>query len=141
MRFLTPDAKEEILAEWDQKRELWRKGSLRGTGEPDADIIPWCDRINALPGVCTLQSCAGHVKNGTIETAHLWLWMSETAAKVFDREVFALLGHRERIDWISKHYLHDGKEITAVTFCGNERDLLASSLDLIYGFIRDVVDG
>ena len=133
-RFLTDAAKRNILASWEQTKRDWGLGSLSGVGEPDSDIVPWCDRINALPGLCTLQSCAGHLRGGVIEAAHLWIWMSEAAAKNFDRAAFSLLRRRDRIDWISKHYLHDGKEIASITFFGNERDLLESSVSIVYDF-------
>lgn len=140
MRFLTPDAKLEILAEWQRTREQWRDGSLRGTGEPDTDIIPWCDRINALPGLCTLQSCAGHTENGSIKSAHFWIWMSRSVSENFDRNAFLLLRNRDRIDWVSRHYLPDGKEIASITFFGNERDLLEQSATLIYGFMCGIAE-
>jgi tRNA(Phe) wybutosine-synthesizing methylase Tyw3 len=29
-------------------------------GDMDADCIPLCDALNALPGICTVESCCGH---------------------------------------------------------------------------------
>jgi hypothetical protein len=140
-RFLSEGGKRKELAYWECVKRQWRSGCLRGVGEPDRDIVPWCDRFNALPGVCTLQSCAGHVREGAIEAAHLWIWMSEPVARNFDGDVYVLLRQRPPIDWISKHFLHDGKEIAAITFFGNERDLFGRSVELIYNFMRRVTAG
>lgn len=137
-RFLSEYGKRKELKCWEGVKQQWRTGYLSGIGEPDGDIVPLCDSLNALPGVCTLQSCAGHVRGGTIEAAHLWLWMSETTARRFDRDVFVLLQRRPPIDWVSKHFLHDGKEIASITFFGNERGLLRKSAKLIYNFMRRV---
>lgn len=131
MRFLTEDAKESILREWQKTRATIKDGP----GCPDPDIVPWCDRINLLPGICTLQSCQGHRCDSAIEPAHLWLWLSEGAANRFDRGAAYLATDRAVIERISWHYLDDGKKIASITFYGNERDTLGSSAATIYGFL------
>ena len=109
-RFLTVDGRRDILAEWERTKEQWRKGVVRGAGEPDADIIPWCDLINSLPGVCTLQSCAGHKTGG-----HLWLWLDEQRSREFDRWGY-VLARMEGIETVARKYGSWGQEITAIEF-------------------------
>ena len=140
IRFLTDDAKRDILAEWKRTKARWRSGDMSGTGEPDADIVPWCDRLNELPGICTVQSCAGHSDGSTVQSAHLWIWLSRDVAERFNHKAFLLLRDRDAIDWISRHYLHDGKEIASITFFGNERGSLEKSIRLIYGFMCGIAD-
>ena len=139
-RFLSINSKQYVLAEWGCTKRCWRAGDLQGTGEPDADVVPWCDRINELPGICTLQSCAGHDQGGTIQSAHLWIWMSATVAERFNRNAFLMYRNRDAIDSLSRHYLRDGKEIASITFFGNERDRLEESLMFVFGFLCGIAD-
>lgn len=66
--------------------------------------------------------------------------MSRDVAERFNRKAFLLLRDRDAIDWISRHYLHDGKEIASITFLGNERGSLEKSIRLIYGFMCGIAD-
>ncbi len=140
IRFLTDDPKQDILAEWERTKACWRCGDISGVGVPDADIVPWCDRLNELPGICTIQSCAGHSDGNAVQSAHLWVWMSREVAERFDRKAFLLLRNRDALDWISRHYLHGGKEIASITFFGNERGNLEKSIRSIYGFMCGKAD-
>ena len=131
MRYLTEDAKQTILREWQETRATIKAGP----GCPDPGIVPWCDKINSLPGICTLQSCQGHRHDDAIEPGHLWLWLSEAAADRFDRAATYLATERAVIERVSWHYLDDGKKIASVTFRGNERDALEISAATIFGFL------
>ncbi len=111
-RFLLADDKARIVADWEHTKERWRKGIINGAGEPDADIIPWCDRLNELPGVCTLQSCVGHETSG-----HLWLWLDEQRSREFDRWGY-VLARMEGIETVNRKYGSWGQEITAIEFDG-----------------------
>jgi len=49
-------------------------------GGPDPEILPWLLLINVIPGIYTVQSCAGHIKGepkadkqGGPEGGHLWV--------------------------------------------------------------------
>jgi hypothetical protein len=35
-------------------------GETAGLGYPDPEMYAFCDALNAIPGVCTMQSCSGH---------------------------------------------------------------------------------
>ena len=65
-RHLSADEKAKILTVW---REQQQTGAA-GHGDPDPDMIPWCEKLNALPGVCTVQSCSGHRENGYLRSGH-----------------------------------------------------------------------
>lgn len=77
MRYLTQKAKARELAAFQELRKKGAPaGNQAGRGYPDPDILPWCDRLNALEGLCTLQSCAGHTpRNGDPgpHPGHLWI--------------------------------------------------------------------
>lgn len=139
VRWLTPEAKREVLREWAAIRESLgvREGRPGGRGYPDPDIVPWCDEINALEGVCTLQSCAGHVlPGGERDPGHLWLWLSKPMSGAFDRTAHRLARHDRYIEDVARRYVSWGREVTSITFAGNERASLARSLRLILAFLR-----
>ncbi len=140
MRFLTPKGKRGILAAWERTRHAWHTGEINGPGEPDADIVPWCDRINELPGICTLQSCAGHCDGKFKSDGHLWLWMDHVVHSRFHANAFLLLQSEDHIDSLSTLYLHDGKEAAFIAFYGNGHDRLDASMTLIYGFLCDIAN-
>lgn len=130
--------KAAILSEWEDVRSAWESGRLRGVGAPDAAMVPWCDRINSLPGLCTLQSCAGHWRGDTIETAHLWIWLSREAGTRFELAAPALAARAETIERVSKLYLADGKKVASIYFRGDERGLLGQSMEVVFAFLREV---
>ena len=137
-RWLTNADKEFVLVSWSEaKIQPVPEGDYGGVGYPDPDIVPWCDRINALPGVCTLQSCAGHVRQGGERDAgHLWLWLSRPMAGAFDSHAHRLARHVSYIEDVTRRYTSWGQEVTVITFAGNERDRLPPSLRLILAFLR-----
>ena len=135
-RWLTPDVKRKILAEWGvKKQQALPDGDLAGRGFPDPEIIPWCDRLNKIEGVCTLQSCAGH-EMGSVEGGwgHLWLWLSEPISRAFDSRAFELASY-PHIDRVERIYGSWGQEVASITFAGDERGLLAESGALILRFL------
>lgn len=149
-RFLTPTEKQEVLREWAEKRQVSRPASdPGGHGWPDPEIFPLCVSLNALPGVCTLQSCAGHraVESGKGQTfpssGHLWLRLDEDNTREFEKQVFALYAEKDLIESVSKIYFDSeaGHEIIAIAFAGNERDRLAQSASLILGFFASLHGG
>ena len=139
-RFLLADDKKRIVADWEHIKEDQRTKEIVGPGVPDREIVPWCDRINQLPGLCTLQSCAGHKDGDTLVSGHLWLLMSQSAADRFDRTAFLLLRNEDSIEQISWLYQHEGKKIASIIFAGNERESLETSISLIFGFLCGIAD-
>lgn len=130
-RYLTTAAKRRELFCWERiKTRPLPPGDLGGRGFPDPEIVPWVDRLNELPGVCTLQSCAGHA---TGNSAGLWIWLDRETAGRFDTQAFAL-SSMPGIEEVSRSYKAWGQEVVVVTFQGNERHLLAPSMAVILDF-------
>ncbi len=142
-RYLTPEEKRLELATWREILATVPKAGERdgGRGLVDADIVPWCDRLNEIPGVCTIQSCAGH---GNAVAGHvgspgvLWLRLSQELSAALDADAFRLSARKPYIEQVSRFYASWGKEIASITFAGNERDSLHRSMRLIVAFFRSL---
>ena len=91
----------------------------------------------ALPGICTVQSCSGHRKNGSLHSGHLWLRLDDITSRAFDRAAFRLSAN-PHIEQVARLYSAWGEEITSITFAGNERNLLTESLQAIVNFFRSL---
>lgn len=123
LRYLTTDAKLGVMAEWEKTKVMpCPDGDLGGRGFPDPEIIPLCDTLNMLPGICTLQSCAGHIggererPNG--ETGLLWLWLDFATSQVLD--CFTHVADRlPGIESVSRRYTDWGQEIVVIEFSGD----------------------
>jgi hypothetical protein len=121
-RYLSPEAKARVLLQWEAaKAQQSPSGDLGGRGYPDLEIVPLCDALNTLPGICTLQSCSGH-PNGDQHrpagnTGLLWLWLDEPTSYEFDR-VGSVLARLPGIETVSRRYSPWGQEITAIEFDG-----------------------
>jgi hypothetical protein len=99
--------------------------------------VPWCDRLNALPGVCTVQSCAGHTPEetgGGFRSGHVWLLLDEEMSTAFDTRAMELAAQEEHIERVSRIYAPWGQEVTSITFAGNERGLLDESMRIVLEF-------
>ena len=134
-RHLSPSTKRRELARW----KGLRLSAGTKSGDPDPDIYPLCDRLNALPGVCTLQSCAGHRNGNVLDSGHLWLWLDRRTAERFDRNAWALAAF-PTIERVARFYSPSGQEITVIEFQGNERGALATSADVIRLFFESLYD-
>ena len=132
-RHLSPDEKAEILSIWCEEQRV----EATGPGDPDPDMIPWCEKLNALPGVCTVQSCSGHLENGHLRSGHLWLRLDSSMSGAFDDAAFRLAA-APCMEQVARVYTSWGEEITSITFAGNERDLLAKSLHAIVSFFQSL---
>lgn len=138
-RYLTSSDKDRVLGEWSGELADWRdRGSLTGAdlGYPDPDILPVCDAINGIPGVVTLQSCAGHrTRSGVCYPAHFWLWMSERMADRF-RETALDLATNPLMERVATLYSSWGQEIADITFSGNDCNVLTQSAPTVVEFLR-----
>lgn len=96
-RYLTPAEKAQEIERWMRLRaeaerdgftgESDRKG---GHGYVDRGVLALTDALNAIEGVCTLQSCEGHeYSNGdgtrTSGAGGIWIWLDEPLARAFYR--------------------------------------------------------
>lgn len=111
MRYLSRSEKDKILANWSIEIQL---------GKPDPDIINLCNELNKIPGICTIQSCSGHFRNGYRECGHLWLRLMEDFNKKFVKRAF-MLSSANGIERVSTIYSSWGEEIVNIEFEGNER--------------------
>jgi len=133
--------KSETLAYWGRVCRGTLSADSGGSGLPDGDMIPWCKRLNAIPGVCTVQSCSGHPPDadGYRSSAHVWIKLSGPLSRLF-RECAPTLAKEEHVDRLSTAYMPDGSEIVVVEFAGNERGLLDYSMDSIASFFESLFE-
>ena len=136
-RYLTTAEKRSVLGSWRRTLSQPRPAEDQpGRGYPDTDMIPWCDRLNALRGVCTVQSCAGHrYADGTRTSGGIWLRLDCARAEAFCLGAFELAKRTPHIERVSMRYASWGQEIVIIDFAGNEHGLLAESLEIVTGFI------
>jgi len=131
MRYLEISEKLLILSDWERTCAETRSGR----GFPDQRMLEWCQKINALPGVCTIQSCSGHHEPGGAYTSgHLWLRLSRRSARRFNNRAFALAGE-PGIERVSRFYASWGEEVAEIVFLGDERGHLAASMLAITNFL------
>lgn len=129
------------MAEWATYRaEPFNPAEV---GVPDPDIYPLVDALNALPGICTVQSCAGHVRASPLDgadvywPAHLWIRASETVLRAFQAHVWRLMEY-DGIERCAVLYHPTLGDLIDLQFAGNERGRLAESSDWIRRFFVSV---
>lgn len=141
-RHLTPEEKAHALTEWHyllKSSPLPSGVDQGGKGFPDPDIIPWCEALNEIPGVCTIQSCQGHgsAEDGNIISSGLvWLRLDQAMSEAFRRHAFTLAADTRHIEQLSTLYMSWGQEVVSIAFAGNERNLLAPSMRRILEFFQ-----
>lgn len=141
-KYLNDSEKVRILNGWHKAlRELvWDMDGPGGLGNPDADIVPWCQRLNGINGLCTIQSCAGHHDHTSLTLGHLWLRLSLELSKRFDKYA-SKLAASPLIERLAKIYMADGHEVVSIYFRGNEHKSLSASMEAIYQFFHELGDG
>ncbi len=133
---LTPEGKVQEMAWWEEAKAGPRgKG---GRGFPDDRIIPLCDRLNMLDGVCTLQSCAGHAPTESRDWTYpgqLWLWLDEMTFWKF-LHTAPSFGEEEGVEDVrvlfNRH--NDARATVSIDFRGDDVDdeALGRSTEVIY---------
>ena len=134
-RYLTPEAKAEELAAWEKSKLSPRRSEHHGgEGFADPEVFGLCDRINALPDWCTLQSCCGHNHPAPEDPTEnvrlpgqLWLWPMQRAAAAFYLQalIFAESRFIEQVTFLWGRW--QGREIVDIRFEGEERGHLVES--------------
>lgn len=117
-RFLTEAEKDGEIASFEAYKLLpgiWRRDhpdDHGGSGRVDHEVLPLVDALNALEGVCTVQSCCGHRwpvgdehNSEYVHNGQLWLRLGEDVACAFDTNVGDLLKH-EVIVHVQKLYAY-----------------------------------
>lgn len=108
-RYLTPATKAEEL------------GHLYSTNLLDSGILPFLEKLNAISGLVTLQSCIGHWKNDYstgekyLQPTSFWLRLNESMAQLFYRNAFKLRS-LPGIDDVSIRFQPYGHEIVDIVF-------------------------
>ena len=97
----------------------------------DRAIRFYIKKLNEIPGLATIQSCAGHsIKtNGPIyhDDANLWIWLSESTMRQFRKYAY-LLSKVRGISRLYIMYCPRGEEYISIEFDSIEerkRDLRA----------------
>jgi hypothetical protein len=140
-RYLTDREKVDAVADWKRLCEALPDdvppcGDERGF--PDPPIVAWCNEINALPGICTVQSCAGHRRlDGTLISGHLWVRLSRDVSARFDEAALSLAA-QPGIEQVSKLFGRWGAELAMITFLGSERDHLERSMRVVLRFLGEL---
>lgn len=133
-RYLTESEKAAVIASWETQcsnlpDDMPSCGDERGY--PDPPMIQWCRIINQLPGICTIQSCAGHRRaDGTLNSGHLWVRLSRDMSARFD-EIAMSLAAQPGIEQVSRLYTRWGAEVVSLVFLGNERGHLERSMQTV----------
>jgi len=124
MRYLSPALKADNLKYWEQVKRDRPADAKDGYGFPDPPIYDLCDRLNAIEGVCTVQSCAGHrmaAADGSGEYQHvgkLWLRLSEPLALRFYERAPELASVYPTIQRVFVFWHESGEEVVDVLFQG-----------------------
>jgi len=143
MRYLTKGEKKERIADWERVKKGQQKPSVA-----DKDIIPLCDALNELEGVCTIQSCSGHFgitnpdSSHYIQKAHLWLRLDKETALKFYEHVFELADNKliEVVEILFHPKDVWGGVIVSIIFEGNNSGKLLASSDVILPFFSELVN-
>ncbi len=115
-RFLTDPEKDREIASFAARRE--DKAHYRtahpeargGEGWIDPEVLPLVDALNAIPGVCTIQSCSGHARESYVTDGQLWLRLDESTTRAVDARIGELLAH-DVIHRVTRQYaFHNGSE-------------------------------
>ena len=134
MRWLTAEEKAREMATWERRRQQ----AVSGPGAPDQPILAYVDSINALPGICTVQSCAGHRDHaGTVISGHLWLRLDRDTAKRFRQNALALASEAavERVSVIFQPW---GQEMAELVFRGEGTGELTESMLVVMRFLQSL---
>jgi len=126
---------ERRAATCDWSGRPWRRG-LAGPRCPAALRSP-----EFIPGSLYGSILCGHGRPGWVDyPGCLWLRLDRRTSEAFEKHASVLAGMRE-IDRVSKIYNEDGKEVVAIEFAGNERNLLAESERRIVRFFEQLILG
>lgn len=162
-RYMTATAKALELASWERAKaerlSAPPSGFVGGHGYPDPEIYSWCDKLNALHRVCTLQSCAGHVctpeshcdycaealgvgvnyisaEQRHVMNGQLWLWLDEKLSRyVYDNTRF--LAALPGVEKVSMLWHVEGREILDIVFRGAGTGELDTSMKGIMLFFEE----
>ncbi len=131
--FLTDREKADHLTRWSELRGC--TSNPTAPGNPDPAIFLLTNALNALDGVCTVQSCAGHRRGQAIDAAHIWL---RTSAPVFNamlRSAPQLVEHDEIEELAVRYGRTASGPIIEIIFAGSERGCLEQSSAILLDYV------
>lgn len=145
-RFLTYEEKAQKVARFESIRgeesnfRVSKPGFRGGEGAIDHEVLPLCDALNAIDGVCTLQSCCGHVNRHDYPyPGSLWIRLSEEMMRRFEVSLADLLRH-DVIERLAKLYSYTGDrlphEIVEIKFWGEPQGRMDEAHATIAGFFE-----
>jgi hypothetical protein len=133
-RFLTEAEKARTLAQFRSVRATAKFGE-GADGWLDQDVLTLCDRLNALSGVCTVQSCSGHPmteRGAPPLSGQVWLRLSEwLATLLFDSDIVQALAAQTCIYKVARVYLPHGPEVLWIVFQADTADTFLHACDSI----------
>lgn len=132
--FLNEREKSGHVSRW---RELRSCPADAGAGSPDPAIFSLTDALNDLEGVCTVQSCAGHIRAGTIYTAHVWLRVSRSVLQSMLQSASKVVQHDEIEELAVRYGREKTGPIIEIMFAGDERGCLARSSSIVLQYVRE----
>lgn len=149
-RFLTVEEKVDHIAEFECYKadpSNWRRqhpSAKGGEGYIDHEVLPLCDALNAIDGVCTIQSCCGHQnKHGYIYPGHLWIRLSEELMRRFEEEIAWLLD-QDVIQHVSKLYCfqhgNSPHEVIDIKFLGEYHGRMDEAQAVIACFFEGLAE-
>lgn len=145
---LTPEEKARHLAYWDETRA--DLSDITSPGTPDPDVFPLVDALNAMPGVCTVQSCAGHRspepksfdtrdRGDGFTSGQLWLRVSDAVLVLLQARLAELLAEPS-IEQVSLLYGRTERSpVVDIVFHGNERGMLPEASRAILSYFQSLL--
>lgn len=144
-RYLTPREKILTVSRWLEYRSSHEiPEDAGGRGYPDPEVFPLTDQINNIDGVCTIQSCSGHISKDLIEgepclwNGQLWLRLSEPMMHRAVACIYDLTYCRPNIERVQVIFDRDG-DVLDISFVGLNKD--AASLEesgrIIVDFLKN----
>lgn len=97
---------------------------MQATDLLDPGTLPVLEKLNAISGLVTLQSCIGHQKTCNVtgdtylQPACFWLRLDESMSQAFYRAAFTL-GALPGIDSVAIRFQSYGHEIVDIIFDSN----------------------
>ncbi len=135
-RYLTNAQKRIELIEFERRRIPDWDGLV---SLPDRSMIQYLTELNSIPGLCTLQSCSGHIKEDArdrseyITNGSLWIWLSQEMMQRFYVAAFELR-QRSGIEKLTIQFQRHGREFVDIQFAGDGHGKLENSMSGIVEF-------
>ena len=96
------------------------------------------ERLNAIEGLCTVQSCTGHTDaEGFRSSGHLWLKLSAPMMREFIDSACELAANDDCIERVGLTFTPNCS-YAVVEFAGMERGKLGESMTAIVDYFREL---